>query len=107
MKAQVILQPRDLKLEHVENQTVVVFDVLRATTTMAAALAAGVKEIRVFDSIDGARQAAAKSSNKPILCGEVDCLPPQGFDMGNSPRQWDAARDRGSVVFLATTNGTR
>jgi 2-phosphosulfolactate phosphatase len=107
MTAQVILLPRDLKPADVTDRTVVVFDVLRATTTITAALAAGVREIRVFHTIDAARDAAASAPAKPILCGEINCLPPPGFDMGNSPRQWDSSIHKGSTVYLATTNGSR
>jgi 2-phosphosulfolactate phosphatase len=106
MKAKVILLPRDLEPADVAGRTVVVFDVMRATTTITAALAAGVKEVRVFGSIDAARQAAASTQPRPILCGEINCLPPPDFDMGNCPRQWDRAKHAGATVYLATTNGT-
>ncbi len=55
MNIDVVLLPRDLHRAHLDGRVVVVFDVLRATTSMAAALAAGVKEIRVFDDLDAAR----------------------------------------------------
>lgn len=93
--------------EHVRDRVVVVFDVLRATTTIAAALAAGAKEIRVFDSLDAARAAASKCSDPTLLCGESKCLPPEGFDLGNSPGAYVSARVCGKTLFLSTTNGTR
>ncbi|HUB24821.1 MAG TPA: 2-phosphosulfolactate phosphatase [Tepidisphaeraceae bacterium] len=107
MQAKVILLPRDLEPADGAGRTVVVFDVMRATTTITAALAAGVREVHVFGSVDAARQAAASTSPRPLLCGEIECLPPPGFDLGNSPRQWDRAQHAGSIAFLATTNGTR
>jgi 2-phosphosulfolactate phosphatase len=107
MIAQVVLIPRDLTLADVRGRTVIVFDVLRATTTMAAALAAGVAQIGVFDSVQAARTAAEDAGGARILCGEVDCLPPPGFDLGNSPREWNPAIHGGRAVFMATTNGTR
>lgn len=84
----------------------VVFDVLRATTTMAAALAAGVKEIRVFEDVESARKAAGEFGRGSLLCGEVGCLPPPGFDLGNSPGGF-APVHAGRTVFMGTTNGTR
>jgi 2-phosphosulfolactate phosphatase len=107
MTAQVVLTPRDLKSADVVGRTVVVFDVLRATTTMAAALAAGAAGIRVFDSLDKARAAAGEFAGPKVLCGELNCLQPPGFDLGNSPRQWDQFNCKGITVFMATTNGTR
>src|SRR5690606_29804336 len=59
-------------------QTVVVFDVLRATTTITAALSAGVAEVHLFAEIADARKAAAAQADRPILMGERDCLPPSG-----------------------------
>jgi 2-phosphosulfolactate phosphatase len=87
-------------------QTVVVFDVLRATTTITAALSAGVAEVHLFAEIADARKAAAAQADRPILMGERDCLPPSGFDLGNSPRQFDQ-RHAGRVAYMVTTNGTR
>jgi len=107
MTAQVVLTPRDLKSADVVGRTVVVFDVLRATTTMTAALAAGAAEIRVFDSLDAARAAAGQFAGPKVVCGELNCLAPPGFDLGNSPRQWDQLNCSGLTVFMATTNGTR
>lgn len=104
MKADVVLLPCDLQAA--EERVVVVFDVLRATTSMIAALAAGVKEIRIFDSLDAARGAAAAFGDEALLCGEQNCLRPEGFDLGNSPGQFLAAH-AGKTLFMSTTNGTR
>lgn len=86
----------------------VVFDVLRATTTMTAALAAGVDHIRIFPDCESARWAASSApSPRPLLCGEVKCLPPDGFDLGNSPGGLDPVRHAGQTLYMSTTNGTR
>lgn len=85
----------------------VVFDVLRATTTIAAALAAGVAEIRVFGSLDDAARAAAAHEGPRILCGEENCLPPAGFDLGNSPEAFRRELHVGLFAYMSTTNGTR
>jgi 2-phosphosulfolactate phosphatase len=107
LDSRVVLLPRDLKSADIAGRTVVVFDVLRATTTMTAALAAGVSNICIFDNLDAARQAAGAHSGRRILCGEINCLRPEGFDLGNSPGQWNAAEHGGCQVFMSTTNGTR
>lgn len=79
-----------------------VFDVLRATTTITAALAAGVKEIHLFDSLAAARLARRDG----LLCGEEACLKPEAFDLGNSPGQF-TSQHRDQRLFMCTTNGTR
>jgi 2-phosphosulfolactate phosphatase len=107
MKVDILLHPRDLKPEHLIDRAVAVFDVLRATTTMMAALASGAKEIFAFDSIDTARSAAAGFDGPKLLCGELRTLPPPGFDLGNSPGDYTAERVKGRTIFFSTTNGTR
>lgn len=103
----VAMLPKDLTSDQTHNKTIVVFDVLRATTTMTAALAAGVREIRIFADIHSAAQAAAHFAAPRILAGEVDCLPPPGFDLGNSPSAFTQELHADRTIFLSTTNGTK
>jgi 2-phosphosulfolactate phosphatase len=107
MKVDVVFLPALLKPEHLRDRAVVVFDVLRATTTAIAALTAGVSEIRIFEDAESAMRAACSFNGPRILCGERDCLPPPGFDLGNSPASFDAKLHKDKTVFMATTNGTR
>lgn len=109
MKVDVALLPRDLPaLDDATRVTVVVFDILRATTSIAAALAAGVEQIHVFGGTAAARDAAARvGRDSVLLCGEEQCLPPAGFDLGNSPGGFAASRHAGRTAYLSTTNGTR
>jgi 2-phosphosulfolactate phosphatase len=106
MVIDVALLPKDLRRAELAGRLVVVFDVLRATTSMAAALAAEVEEIRVFGDLEAARSAAGKTTNA-LLCGERDCLRPEGFDLGNSPGAFARALHAGRVMYMSTTNGTR
>lgn len=106
MNVEVLLLPRELKPGQLVGRACVVFDVLRATTTMAAALEAGVREIRLFDNLNAARAAANAFDGPRLLCGEAQCVAPAGFDLGNSPGQFVAAH-RGATIFMSTTNGTR
>jgi 2-phosphosulfolactate phosphatase len=98
--------PSDLRPGHLDGRSVVVFDVLRASTSIIAALAAGVAEIRIFADIESARREAADFRGPRLLCGEQNCLPPAGFDLGNSPRAFNEAH-AGRTLFMATTNGTK
>ncbi len=107
MEIDIVKLPKDLRPEHLKNRAVVVFDVLRATTTIVTAIASGAKEVRVFGSLDAARQAASEFSGEKILAGEKGCLAPAGFDLGNSPGDCRAERVSCKTIFLSTTNGTR
>jgi 2-phosphosulfolactate phosphatase len=107
MKVDVIELPRDLMPEHIVGRSVVVFDVLRATTTMTTALANGAAEVRAFDSLESASIARTGFDGAALLCGERQCLRPEGFDLGNSPAEYVPDRVRGKTIFVSTTNGTR
>ena len=109
MDIDVVLLPRDLTPAHLDGRVVVVFDVLRATTSMAAALAAGVGEIRIFANLREAQGAAARHAGPAarLLCGEENCLKPVGFDLGNSPGAFSRGAHAGRTVYMSTTNGTR
>ena len=66
MRLNLVLLPKDATPDSFEGRATVVFDVLRATTTMTAALAAGVDEIRSFGDPESAPQtpAAAESQHR-------------------------------------------
>jgi len=80
---------------------VVVIDVLRATSTITQALAAGYESVLCTDSLE---RAALMRGPGRVLAGEQRGVMPAGFDQGNSPL--DAMRCGGRELVLATTNGT-
>lgn len=106
MKVDVVLLPRELKPEHLSGKAVVVFDVLRATTTMAAALAAGVKEIRIYGELDAALAAGRAFAGPHLTIGERYALRAPGFDLGNSPGAFQRDIHADTTLFMTTTNGT-
>src|SRR4051812_40435833 len=87
----------------------VVIDVLRATTVMVHALAAGCRAVVPCLEVDEAKQQAAglRSNGKVVLGGERKGKPIPGFDLGNSPEDYTAKACKGATVVLTTTNGTR
>jgi len=82
-------------------------DVIRATTTIAYALAQGYREVVCCPGVEDARAAAQELGETAVLAGEVDRLPPPGFALGNSPREFEEGLPLGDVLVLSTTNGTR
>jgi 2-phosphosulfolactate phosphatase len=84
----------------------VVFDVLRATSTVAAWLAAGASGILPCRTVEEARRAQSEIAGA-VLLGERNGLPPKGFDHGNSPLEATAERAAGRDLVMTTTNGTR
>lgn len=86
----------------------VVIDVLRATTTIIHALAAGAASVRIYAEVEEARKASqALKSAKVLLAGERGGKPIPGFDMGNSPGEFTQKSCRGATIILTTTNGTQ
>jgi 2-phosphosulfolactate phosphatase len=86
----------------------VVIDVLRATTTIVHALAAGCVAVVPCCEIDEARrQAKALTGTKVILGGERGGAKLAGFDKGNSPREYTRSACQGATLVMTTSNGTR
>lgn len=87
---------------------VVVIDVIRATTTMTEALANGARAIYPTASTeDAVRLAQSFGREDTVLCGERKGVKIEGFDLGNSPREFTAEAVRGKRLVMSTTNGTR
>lgn len=84
----------------------VVIDVVRATTSITTALAAGARRVIAVATVAEARARAAALEGA-LLCGEREGLPPVGFDLGNSPGSYTAERVSGRTLVFTTTNGTR
>lgn len=81
-----------------------ILDVLRASTTIVAALTHGATRVRAVRGIDEARDAADRAA--AILGGERGGRRIDGFDLGNSPFEYTAERVGGRPVVITTTNGT-
>ena len=88
--------------------TCVVVDVLRATSSMAVLFGRGLRAAWLAGSIEEGRAIRAALGDRPgglMLCGEEHALPPEGFDHGNSPLEFERGAFPAEAV-LATTNGT-
>jgi 2-phosphosulfolactate phosphatase len=91
-----------------QNAAVVVIDVLRASSTIIAAIESGAERIIPIADVETAsRLARPAERDKKLLAGERKGLPVPGFDLSNSPAEFTPARVRGRTIVLTTTNGTR
>jgi 2-phosphosulfolactate phosphatase len=84
--------------------TGIVVDVLRASSTIVQALDAGYSRVLSCAEIEEAR-AVWDEVGDAVLAGERAAEPIEGFDLGNSPR--DFLEPRAETLVLTTTNGTR
>lgn len=106
MNVDVALSPAEiarLPQRDLSQTTCVVFDVLRATSSMITALAHGAKEILPVRTIDEALELRAEFP-RALLGGERDGERIDGFDLGNSPFEYrELSR---AQIITTTTNGT-
>jgi len=107
MELRVHLLPDLVEPAELAGRTVVVIDVLRATTTICHALAAGAACVVPCLEIDDARRTAGQVSGPAALGGERKGRKIEGFDLGNSPTEYTAESVGGRTVVFTTTNGTR
>ena len=82
----------------------IVIDVLRATSTIAQALAAGYQRVLCVRELEHARSLRAELPDS-VVGGERDAIVIEGFDVGASPREF--LEPRAETLILSTTNGTR
>jgi 2-phosphosulfolactate phosphatase len=107
MTLDVIFSPRELSAGELSDRTVYVIDVLRATTTMCAALAGGARAVvPAAEAADATRLADVLGAGDVVLAGERNCVRIAGFQLGNSPDEMIADVVRGKTVIMSTTNGT-
>jgi len=108
MEIDIQLIPTPPRSNSLFNRTVVVIDVLRATSVMVHAMLQGALEIIPVASVDEAFQIAKDFPRSSILLGgERESRKVQGFDLGNSPKEYVAERVKGKKLILTTTNGTK
>jgi 2-phosphosulfolactate phosphatase len=82
----------------------VVVDVLRATSTIPQALAAGYRRVLCCAEIEEARRLRSEIEGS-LVGGEREAVRIDGFDVGASPREF--LEPRADTLILSTTNGTR
>lgn len=100
----VCLSPELMHLYDLSDRTVVVVDILRATSCMVTAFAHGVESITPFASLDECREMKLKGY---VTSGERDGKKVEGFDKGNSPFEYMGEQVRGLKIAFTTTNGTQ
>ena len=106
MKFDAALSPSDISHLHecdLSRTTCVVFDVLRATSSMITALANGAAEIHPAKTIEEARALRLEMPDA-LLGGERHGERIEGFDLGNNPLEYTALA--GKRIISTTTNGT-
>jgi 2-phosphosulfolactate phosphatase len=100
----VCLSPDLMHLYTVQDKTVVVVDILRATSCMTTAFAHGIKSIKPFAKLE---DCLAEKNNGFFTAGERNGEKVEGFDLGNSPFEYMNEKLVGKQIAFTTTNGTQ
>lgn len=100
----VCLSPELMHLYNVQDSTVVVVDILRATSCMTTALAHGVAGITPVANLDECRNMKGQQC---YTAGERNGEKMDGFDLGNSPFEYMDDKLKGKHIAYTTTNGTQ
>jgi 2-phosphosulfolactate phosphatase len=99
------LSPALLHLYDLNNSVVVIIDVFRATSTIAAVLYNGAKCVIPVDSVPKAIEISKNIGG--IAAGERDGKIADGLEHGNSPLEYSKEFIENKTLVLTTTNGTR
>lgn len=89
-----------------KDKNVVVIDVLRTSTTMVTGLSNGAKEIIPTDSIASAGMIGRNSLGQSLLCGEKHGKIIEGFNLGNSIKEYREENVKNKILVFHSTNGT-
>lgn len=100
-----VLSPRLLDLHNIQNSLVVIIDVFRATSTIAAALYNGAEKVIPVATVEQCMETG-KLLNA-VTAGERDGKVIEGLQYGNSPAEYPQSFIKGKTLVLTTTNGTR
>jgi 2-phosphosulfolactate phosphatase len=100
----VCLSPDLIHLYELRSRSVVVVDILRATSCMTTAFAHGVQSIQPFAELDACREMKKKGF---FTSGERNGEKVDGFDMGNSPFEYMSEIIKDKSIAFTTTNGTQ
>jgi 2-phosphosulfolactate phosphatase len=107
VRIDVVFGGASLAPSDVVGRVVAVIDVLRASSSIATALANGARAVIPLESSDAViTRAKAFERSDVRLAGERRMLPISGFDFGNSPLEFTREAVEGKTVLMTTTNGT-
>ena len=107
MKIDIIISASDIKKEKIENKTVVVIDILRATSVITTAMNNGCKGVIPVLTVKEAAEIVRNSKEEFVLGGERNALRIEGFHYSNSPLEYTRETIEGKTLVMTTSNGTK
>ncbi|MCJ7788835.1 MAG: 2-phosphosulfolactate phosphatase [Candidatus Atribacteria bacterium] len=105
---EVVFTPEEIKNRRLSDKLIVVIDVLRASSTIVAALAYGCRGLVPILSPEQAKEKAQQFKKEEVLLGgEREGRKIKGFDLGNSPREYQKEIVEDKIIIFSTTNGVK
>lgn len=107
MDIEVFLTGSNVAEEDVKDRTVIVVDVLRSSSTIAAAVGNGARAVvPVADMAEAGKIASNLDQSTYLLGGEREGVKIEGYHLGNSPLEYARETVEGRTIILNTSNGT-
>ena len=107
MRIDIIVSADDIKREKIEDKTVVVIDMLRATSVITTAMNNGCKGVIPVLTVEEASEIVRNSKAEFMLGGERNALKIDGFHYSNSPLEYTRETIEGKTLVMTTSNGTK
>jgi 2-phosphosulfolactate phosphatase len=108
MRINVISTAKQAESTDFSGKTVVMIDVLRASSVMTTALWMGAKAILpVLTPEDALQEYSRFEAGTALLCGEREARRIEGFHLGNSPLEFTREAVQDKIIIHTTSNGTR
>jgi 2-phosphosulfolactate phosphatase len=105
---EVVFTPEEIKNRRLSDKLIVVIDVLRASSTIVTALAYGCRGLVPILSPEQAKEKAQQFKKEEVLLGgEREGRKIKGFDLGNSPREYQKEIVEDRMIIFSTTNGVK
>ncbi|MBQ6842183.1 MAG: 2-phosphosulfolactate phosphatase [Firmicutes bacterium] len=106
LRIDTFLKHEDYQPQDISNKHIAIIDVMRCTTSLLTALENGAAAIYNYPTIEASLAAAAEKPGS-LLCGERKGIMIDGFDHGNSPREYTPDAIAGRTLVFCSTNGSQ
>jgi len=107
-KLETLFIPEEIKNTELAGKLVVIIDVLRASSTIVTALVNGCRGfVPILSPGQAKKKAQQFEKEKVLLGGEREGTKIEGFDLGNSPREYKREAVKDKTIIFSTTNGVK
>ncbi|MDP4144541.1 MAG: 2-phosphosulfolactate phosphatase family protein [Bacillota bacterium] len=107
MNIDLIISTEHIDKEKIKGKTVIVVDMLRATSVIITAISNGCRAVIPVLTVEEAKSIVGKKADKFILGGERRAVRIEGFQCSNSPLEYTSEMVKDKTLVITTTNGTR